>query len=224
MFMGWKDRHFDAAQTAEDVAHDDQFGTSYANSSGILSGTMIATPSGWRGVEAVAVGDEVMTFDGGAQQVVGVSRALLWNPIEVCPEARWPLHVPAGLIGNRRAMMLQPDEIIMIESDLAEALFGDPFALIPASALDALDGVTRQKPEGYLEVVTLTFASDQLVFAEGAAMVMCEAHADTETVSLEDLLLGASQSDYDIRTLSEATQIVAALAIEPQTSQLAAVA
>lgn len=203
MFMGWKKGTFDAALLGEDAPHRTVDGSNYTAGAGILSGTNVATPQGWRGVEAVAVGDDVMTFDGGFQRVIGISRSLLWAPIEDCPEALWPIRVAEGVIGNRRALQLLPDEIVMIESDLAEQLFDDPFALIAAQALENLPGVERVPPEGYVEVVTLSFEQDELIFVEGAALVLCQSIGAGATMSL-DALLADDDTGYHVLSLGDA--------------------
>jgi hypothetical protein len=75
-------------------------------------------------------------------------------------------------------MYLAPDQSVLIESDAAEALLGDPFALIPARALDGVRGMCRVPPPDGAVVVTLRFAAEQIVFANSGAMFHCAASAD----------------------------------------------
>lgn len=144
---------------------------------GIACGTRIATAIGWRPVEAIAAGDEVLTFDHGMQPVVRVERRVLWAGM-VTPRADWPLLVPAGVLGNRQDMVLLPGQSVLIESDLAEESFGDPFVLVPATALDGHRDITRMRPPVRVEVVTLHFARDEVVYANAGAMFLCGAQAD----------------------------------------------
>jgi hypothetical protein len=146
--------------------------------SGILVGTRVASTRGWRMIEAISVGDRVLTFDAGLQPVTAVERTPLWPGRGVCPQALWPVEVPAGALGNRDLMYLAPDQSVLIESDAAEALLGDPFALIPARALDGVRGMCRVPPPDGAVVVTLRFAAEQIVFANSGAMFHCAASAD----------------------------------------------
>lgn len=147
--------------------------------SGLVTGTRIATTMGWRPVEALAEGDRVLTFDEGLQQITRVSRIRLWDGSEGCPPSFWPIHVPVGALGNRTAMDVLPGQSVMVESDAAEEIYGDPFALIPALAIEGNDGVHRVSPSDELEVVVLHFATEQIVFADNGALFFCAAGLDT---------------------------------------------
>ena len=172
------------------------------SASGIIAGTMVATPMGWRPVEAVVAGDEVMTFDGGLQRVTAVSRSVLSLNAEETPRHLWPLHVPAGLLGNRRDMRLMPEETIVLESDAAEEAWGDPFALIPAQALQELPGVERIKPQGMIEIVQLAFEEDQVIFVEGSALVFCPSTVMGEPVTLAQMFDQADEATPAYQVLS----------------------
>lgn len=146
-------------------------------SSGIISGTKVATTIGWRPVEAIAAGDMVLTFDGGLQPVAEVRRRVVWGGGRE-DHRHWPLHVPAGAMGNARPMLLLPDQTVLVESDAAEELTGDPFALIPARALDGFRGIAPAAPAMRLEIVQLAFETDEIVFANVGALVYCPADFD----------------------------------------------
>ena len=153
--------------------------------SGITGGTRIATSSGWRDAAAIQAGDMVLTFDGGLQQIVRVTRQPLWTGEGPCPKRFWPLLVPAGAIDNVKAMMVLPRQGVMLESDLAEAALGDPFALIPAAALEGERGVERVYPNDPIEVVTLHFEADQVIFAEHGALLFCPAGGDLVQMAMQ---------------------------------------
>ncbi|MEI4263240.1 Hint domain-containing protein [Roseovarius sp. D0-M9] len=144
---------------------------------GLAGSVRVAGPSGWRAVRAVAPGDLVLTFDAGMQRVEEILSEPAWPGRGPCPHALWPVEVPAGALGNREVMHVAPDQPILIESDVAEALTGDPFALVPARALVDAHGIHRAPPAEGAEVVTLTFAAEQIVFAGGGAMLHCPATA-----------------------------------------------
>lgn len=143
--------------------------------SGLISGTRVATAMGWRPVETILAGDKVLTFDAGLQTVTEVSRRPFWISDEPCPRSFWPIEVPVGVLGNRDVMHLLPDQYIMVESDAAEDLYGDPFSLIPAKAMDELSNAFRVPPQEGFEVVRLHFAADQVVFGKNGSLFFCPA-------------------------------------------------
>ena len=173
---------------------------------GLVAGTRVATQIGWRGVEAVATGDLVLTFDGGLQVVTGVTRQIVWTMGNRADYATWPLTVPAGALGNRDAMTLIPGQSVMVESDTAEAVFGDPFAMIPAAALDGFRGIHRSIPATQVEVITLHFAQDEVVFANIGALFFCPAQTD--------LLSEPVPQTYHTLTMAEADLLIRYLALE----------
>jgi hypothetical protein len=145
--------------------------------SGLVVGTKVATQHGWQPVEAVAAGDKVLTFDSGMQVVTHVTRGALWKDEQPCPRHLWPLSVPAGALGNAQPMVLMPGQSLIIESDVGEELYGDPFTLIPASALEGFRGIDRVEPAPATEVVVLHFTRDQVVFGSAGALFFCPSGA-----------------------------------------------
>lgn len=177
MLMGWMRRNnrpnADYADRSEAWGGAAGHNTEITFAEGITSGTLVATEQGWLPIEQVRLGCEVLTFDNGAATVLNIERRILWPGQGACPKGMWPLAVPAGVLGNRRAMLLLPDQNVMLESDLAEMLFGDPFALVPAAALEGYRDITRICPHSAIEIVSLRFAEDQLVYANGAGVLHC---------------------------------------------------
>jgi len=174
--------------------------------SGILSGTLVATHMGWRPVEAIAIGDRVMTFDDDLQLVTGVTRTTLWSQPSFCPPAHWPLEVPAGAVGNRDVLYVLPDQAIVVESDLAEQMFGDPFALVPAMALVGFRGIRRAEPASQIEVITLEFEKNQVIFANHGALVHCPVGGATSF--LGNLLNDSAASPYAPLSLDASAQLI----------------
>ncbi len=173
---------------------------------GIIAGTQVATEHGWRAIETVAVGDHVMTFDHGLQRVIAIKRAALWLGQGACPRHLQPMAVPAGALGNDRAMLLLPEQHVVVESDLAESVFGDPFAVIPALALEGYHGISRLSPHQKVEVVQLVFAEDQVVYANGMGLIHC---ASLSTGRI-DLML-EPEPFYSILPLEMARALVGAM-------------
>lgn len=141
--------------------------------SGLVAGTVVATAMGWRPVEAIVEGDMVLTFDRGLQPVRRVYRGALWTSPEPCPRALWPLKVPEGAVGNQQELVLVPEQSVLVESDTADLLFDDPFALVSASDLEGFRGIERMVPFGAVDVVQLQFDEDEVIFAASGALIFC---------------------------------------------------
>ncbi len=176
--------------------------------SGLLSGTRVATAAGWRAVEEIVPGDKVLTFDGGMQEVQSVNRSRAWAVPASCPRDEWPLLVPQGALGNREPVYLLAQQIVLVESDTAEEMFGDPFALIPAAAMEGVRGIKRVNPQQILEVVRIEFAQDQVVFANIGALFFCPSRVQAD--------LSQNAMDYSVLPLVEACLLAEAMVFEDQ--------
>ncbi|WP_375689432.1 Hint domain-containing protein [Pseudooceanicola sp. LIPI14-2-Ac024] len=170
-----------------------------ATMSGLIEGTRVATALGWQRVEHVSVGDRVLTFDNGLQPVRSLRSVRLWEGQGRCPRSARPLFVPEGAIGNADAMVVLPRQGLMVESDAAEAMTGDPFALVRAEALDGICGIRRVDAAGSLDVHLLQFDEDEIVFTAHGALCVCAAAGDM----LERLFDAAPVTEY--RLLSDQT-------------------
>jgi hypothetical protein len=165
----WRANDAAADASVEDVAGVGQ--------TGLAGSVRVAGPTGWCAVRAVAPGDLVLTFDAGMQRVEEILSEAAWTGRGPCPHALWPVEVPAGALGNAEVLHLAADQPVLIESDVAEALTGDPFALVAARCLVGAHGIHRAPPANDSEVITLTFTAEQIVFAGGGAMLHCPAIA-----------------------------------------------
>jgi hypothetical protein len=200
--FAWKTQSWGSQMTQAALAYTDGLLTDAGF--GIVAGTKVATAIGWRPVQAIIAGDQVLTFDGGLQTVIEVRRLTLCAEPTIMPMASWPLHVPAGALGNRAAMQILPGQDVLIESDIAEELYGDPFALIPAAALDGYNGISRAAPHARIEVITLHFAQDQIVYANIGALFMCPRAGDL----MHDLFATPAPAQYKLLSLAEADVVL----------------
>lgn len=186
--------------------------------SGFAAGTEVATTEGWRPVEALAPGDRVLTFEHGSQPVRAVQRGLLWRGAAPCPEPLWPLLVPAGALGNTSPLTLLPEQSVLVESDLAEDLYGDPFVLLSVRYLEGALGIRRVAPGlgQPVEVVIPLFDQPEIAFANGAALILCPALGEGETVPLNRLAeLQCAETGYACPAAAhEVRQLAAALEVE----------
>jgi len=160
---------------------------------GLVAGTMVATATGWRPVEAIAKGDLVLTFDRGLQPVQSVSHGVQWDSDDPCPEQLWPLDVPAGALGNQEKMTLLPEQCVMVESDFAESTLGDPFALMTASDLEGFRSIQRVQPTQEIPVCQLSFERDEVVFANSGALSFCPCQ---RVIKLDELLERGSEPGH----------------------------
>lgn len=136
---------------------------------GLFAMTPVATPDGWIAAGDLGPGDMVLTFDNGIQPVEAIYTA----PFNEGPSEFWPLRVPAWALDNRDEIILLPQQKILLESDIAEELFGDPFALIPAEALEIWRGIARFKPSASEDVIQLRFDAPQIIYASRGVLLSC---------------------------------------------------
>lgn len=137
---------------------------------GFLAGTHVASNLGWREVEALAVGDKVLTFDHGMQPVLELQRETIVPGEGELDPARCPLLVPRDALMNRVPLWLMPDQGVLLESELVEDAQGDPFAVVPACTLEGYRGIRRMHPGAQLELVTPRFAQDQVIYLEAGML------------------------------------------------------
>ncbi|MDA5557833.1 Hint domain-containing protein [Shimia sp. MMG029] len=141
---------------------------------GFVQGTRVVTPGGWASVESLHVGDEVLTFDAGFQRIRAVASDLIASPDQVTPDKLRPLFVPRGTIDNRRDLVVQPHQGVLVESPKVRDKWGDPFAVIPGAALEVLEGVYRLQTQETLRAYLPAFAEDQMIFANGGTLLFSQ--------------------------------------------------
>jgi hypothetical protein len=179
---------------------------------GLMAGTRVASNLGWRAIDALAVGDKVLTFDHGMQQIVRICRARMWRDAPGTAAALWPVVIPQGALGNREELVLLPDQGVMIESDAAHDLHGDPFMILTAHSLVGLRGIHRRQPVQRVELTAIYFDHDEVMYAEGGALVHCP--ADMFTL---DKFLEAVPPTYTVLSGGQAEELVSLIALEDET-------
>lgn len=181
--------------------------------SGLTSGTRIATARGWFPVELLTVGDEVMTFDNGLQPLVAITRGTHFAAAGDMPAFAVPIHVPIGALGNEEPLVLLPEQIVMIESDAAEDLTGDPFALVPAKVLEGFRGIERIRGLRPVDTISLHFETDEVIVAEGSALLLSVASVPGD-ISLNMLDGSRGPVPYPVQRGATARAFVEAMAAE----------
>ena len=143
---------------------------------GFLSDTLIATADGWRPAGSIAIGDSVMTFDHGHQHVVDIQTVKIDR--KAIPDRKaYLMHVPKGVLGNRCDVQILPMQEVVIESDEAEALFGDPFVLIPAYMLEDYKGISKTPFTSSVSVTMLAFEREQIIHSNGGLLAVANTSA-----------------------------------------------
>ncbi|MGI1663822.1 Hint domain-containing protein [Palleronia sp. KMU-117] len=139
---------------------------------GLVAGTRIETARGWTPVEQVLTGEKVQTFDGGLRPVTRIERTVYGADLaQAYPDGL--LMVPGGALHNCDAFYLMPEQHVLLESAVAEEVLGRPAVLVPASALEGYRGIARVMPVDLVEVVTLFFDDEEVVYANTGALVHC---------------------------------------------------
>lgn len=136
---------------------------------GLSSTQLLATPDGWVEAGDLQAGDPVLTFDTGEVEVAQVFRS---RQAARVPQPFWPVFMPVGAMDNDEPCELLPAQMVMLESDLAEELHGEPFVMVPASSLVGWNGIERRAPEA-MEVIHLQFDTPQVLFAGRSLLLGC---------------------------------------------------
>jgi hypothetical protein len=149
--------------------------------SGFAAGTLVETAQGWQPVETLAIGQPVQTWDGGLQPLTRLERK------RIAPGAAL-IRVPGGVLSVCSDMLLLPGQHVLVETGAAAEAMDQDVALVPAAALDGYQGITRERLRTGLEVVTLAFDTEEVVYANTGALLHCPA-ADAASP-------GAPRSEY----------------------------
>jgi hypothetical protein len=139
---------------------------------GLAAGTPVETAQGWCPVETLQPGMRVQTLDGGLARIVAIDRTWLLPAMQA-----GVLHLPGGAFGNCSDLVLLPDQHLLIDlapDDVVPRDLPDTLAvLIPALALEGQCRAVRKMQRKPLEVVTLVFAEEELVWAASGLLVHC---------------------------------------------------
>ncbi len=179
--------------------------------SGMIAGTLVATEMGWMAVQDLRPGDRVVTFDNGMVPLREVRASRLNTHAGHLPRAFWPLRLPERALGNRQEMLLLPEQSVLVESDHAETLYGDPFVLVGAAALEGYNGIERVMPGIQLKVLSLRFNEDQVVYANGMVLLQCSHDEAWIARSPEDLMELGRNSRYLSLPRAQGKQLIGAM-------------
>ena len=136
-----------------------------------VAGTLIETDAGPRPVEALAVGDRVLTMAGGYE-------AIRWINARTCGAAELaahpkllPIRIAADALGPgvpRADLCVSPQHRVLVRSAIAQRMFGSREVLVAANKLLALPGVTSAAAAREVTYVHFMCDAHQIVYANGA--------------------------------------------------------
>ncbi|WP_299282093.1 tandem-95 repeat protein [uncultured Tateyamaria sp.] len=133
-------------------------------------GTLIATPTGERRVEDLAVGDRVITRDNGIQEICWVGqRAMSGADFANAAHLR-PVLIQKGALGNglpERDMLVSPQHRVLMASDQTALYFDETEVLVAAKHLTAMEGidVVDVSDTTYIHVM---FDQHEVILSDGA--------------------------------------------------------
>lgn len=138
---------------------------------GIAAGIPVATPDGWIALDRLAPGDRLLTLGSPEPQPITSLAAL--QPGPACAREAWPVHLPAGMFGNRAEVDLLPGQPLLLYSDSAEDAFGSPESLVQAQSLIHWRGAAQRMPEGGFFMAP-KLARPALIYAGPGLILACE--------------------------------------------------
>jgi len=132
-------------------------------------GSLIGTARGPVAVQALAVGDLVVTRDHGLQAIRWIGSRHLGAARLARDPALQPILIRRGALGPgcpNRDMMVSPQHRMLIRSAMAELWFGEPDVLVRALHLTALPGVAMQAV-AQVTYLHLMFDRHEIIRADG---------------------------------------------------------
>ncbi|MFQ5624653.1 MAG: Hint domain-containing protein [Paracoccaceae bacterium] len=135
----------------------------------VARGTRIATPGGETAVEDLAVGDLVLTRDGGPQPIRWIgARRVGAGELARDPSLR-PVRILRGAFGAGRPardLVVTPQHRILLSDWRAEIMFGEAEVLAPAKALVNERTIRIDREAGEVEYFHLLFDCHQIIYTE----------------------------------------------------------
>ncbi len=136
-----------------------------------VQGTRIATGKGAIRVQRLQVGDMIPTKSNGPRKIRWIGRRRFdAEDLRRTPKLR-PIRIMAGALGNgmpERDLLVSRQHRMLVQSRIAEHMFGAPEVLIPAIRLIKLPGIFIDEAAQSVEYFHLLFDRHEVIFAEGA--------------------------------------------------------
>ena len=133
-------------------------------------GTRIDTPDGPKLVEDLREGDRVQTKDSGTEEIQWIgSRRMTGARLFAMPKLR-PIRIRAGALGGKRPdeeLLVSPEHRMLVQGDVARALFNTSEVLISAKDLVNSDTIKVDLAVREVTYIHLLLPSHQILWANG---------------------------------------------------------
>jgi len=133
-----------------------------AATSGIASGTVLATLEGYMPVDFLSPGDRIVTREG----------MRILREVNVTRYSGPAVRITASALGHDRPeqdLTLPADTLVLLRDWRAEAIFGEEQALVPVERLVDGEFIAHDKVLG-LRLYELVFDAPQIIYAEGVEL------------------------------------------------------
>lgn len=130
--------------------------------------TLIDTPDGPRPAGSLVAGDVVTTLANGSRPLRWVGRRMVTALDLLAHPGLRPVEFAPGTIGNDRALVVSPQQRMLIDDWRAAVYFGEDRVLVSAQALVDDQSARLVLPEGGLDYVVLLCDRHEVLLAEGA--------------------------------------------------------
>lgn len=134
---------------------------------GLLLGTLVETAQGWRRVEDLMLGTEVYTYDGGLRPVVRMRR------LTVRCQGNVVVRIPGGVGNVCQDLFVQAQQYLMVGPDGGFDFSHGQGSLCQAKYLCGHRQIGLARYSRGKALVSLTFAEEELIYANTGALVHC---------------------------------------------------
>ena len=138
---------------------------------GLIAGTLLETPTGWRPIERLMQGDELYTYDGGLRAIARLERQSI-EASKAAPEGL--VHISGGVLSNSDDLLVLPDQKLLIET----AALGGVATLVRAVDLVGQAGVSLLRSDHHLQIVRPIFDTEEVLWANAGLLFQCAAPAE----------------------------------------------
>lgn len=134
-------------------------------------GTLIATAQGSKPIEALVVGDEIMTSKGKLRPIRWIGRRRVSEfEMRHAPKLL-PVRIRAGTLGKQiplRDLVVSRQHRVLLRSKIAERMFGSCEVLVPAIKLTGVPGIDVDHRVKSIEYFHILLDEHEILLAEGA--------------------------------------------------------
>jgi hypothetical protein len=134
-------------------------------------GTMIETANGLRAVEALNVGDMILTADNGMQPIRWIGSRKLPAAALALNEKIRPVRIRQNALGANipsQDLLVSPQHRILVKSRIAQKMFNTDEVLVAAKHLCQIEGIDIAEDVQGVEYFHILFDCHELVMSNGA--------------------------------------------------------